>query len=61
MKIFVSTAITYGRREYVEAVRRIVQTLKEMGVEVLNERVADPTFPQPAVDRAQALGRLTNG
>jgi len=55
MKIFVSTAITYGRREYVEAVRRIVQTLKEMGVEVLNERVADPTFPQPAVDRAQAL------
>ncbi len=55
MKVFVSTAITRGRREYVEAVRRIVQTLKEMGVEVLNERVADPTFPQPAVDRAQAL------
>ncbi len=55
MKIFVSTAITGGRREYVEAVKRMVDALKAEGVEVLNERVADPTFPQPAVDRARAL------
>jgi len=55
MKVFVSTAITGGRREYVEAVRRIVAALKEAGAEVLNERVADPSFPQPAVDRARAL------
>ncbi len=55
MKVFLSAAITSGRREYVEAVRAIAQALREEGVEVLNERVADPTFPQPSVDRARAL------
>ncbi|MEO0158476.1 MAG: DUF4406 domain-containing protein [candidate division WOR-3 bacterium] len=55
MKVFVSTAITGGRREYVEAVRAIVNALEEEGVEVLNARVSDPTFPQPGVDRDSAL------
>ncbi|MCS7277187.1 MAG: hypothetical protein NZ695_09275 [Dehalococcoidia bacterium] len=55
MKVFLSAAITSGRREYVEAVRAIAQALQDEGVEVLNQRVADPTFPQPSVDRARAL------
>src|SRR3972149_8446603 len=55
MNIYLSTAITRGRREYVEAVKRIVEVLKAEGVEVLNERVADPSFPWPAVDRAQTM------
>ena len=55
MKIYLSTAITRGRREYVEAMKRIVEVLKEEGAEVLNERVAEPGFPGPAVDRAQSM------
>ena len=55
MKIYLSTAITRGRREYVEAVKRIVEVLKAEGVELLNERVADPGFPGPLVDRRQTM------
>jgi len=55
MKVYVSTAITRGRREYVEAVRQIVDVLKAEGIDVLNERVADPGFPSPSVDRAQTM------
>ena len=55
MKVYLSTAITRGRREYVEAVKRIVELLKAEGVEVLNARVADPGFPGPSVDRAQTM------
>ena len=55
MNIYLSTAITRGRREYVEAVKRIVEVLKAEGAEVLNERVADPSFPWPSVDRAQTM------
>ena len=55
MKVYLSTAITRGRREYVEAVKRIVEVLKREGAEVLNERVAEPGFPSPSVDRAQTM------
>ncbi len=55
MKVFLSTAITRGRREYVEAVKRIVDVLKDDGAQVLNERVSDPNFPGPAVDRSQTM------
>ena len=55
MKIYLSTAITAGRREYVESVAKIRDTLKSLGVEVLNERVADPGFPPPQADRAQTM------
>ena len=55
MKIYLSTAITRGRREYVEAVKQIVDVLRTEGAEVLNERVADPSFPGPSVDRAQSM------
>ena len=55
MKVYLSTAITRGRREYVEAVKRIAEVLKADGVEILNERVTDPSFPGPAVDRAQTM------
>ena len=55
MKVFLSTAITRGRREYVDAVKRIVAVLKEEGAEVLNDRVSDPGFPGPTVDRSQTM------
>ena len=58
MKFYLSTAITRGRREYVDAVRNICDALKEEGVEVLNERVADPNFPYPHTDRAQTMREL---
>ena len=41
MKIYLSTAITRGRREYVEAVKRIVDLLRQEGVELLNEGAVD--------------------
>ena len=55
MKVYLSTAITRGRREYVDAVRNIFDALKEEGVDVLNERVADPNFPDPQTDRAETM------
>ncbi len=55
MKVFLSTAITRGRREYVDAVKRIVDVLKNEGAEVLNDRVSDPNFPGPTVDRSQTM------
>ena len=58
MKFYLSTAITRGRREYVDAVRNICDALKEEGVEVLNERVADPNFPYPHTDRAETMREL---
>ncbi len=58
MKVFLSTAITRGRREYVDAVRMICDVLQEAGVEVLNERVADPNFPTPDTDRGQSMQEL---
>ena len=59
MKIYLSTAITRGRREYVDAVNSIRDVLKDAGVEVLNERVADPNFPTPKTDRAQTMRELS--
>ena len=59
MKIYLSTAITRGRREYVDAVSRIRDALKDAGVEVLNERVTDPNFPTPQTDRAQTMRELS--
>ncbi len=58
MKVYLSTAITRGRREYVDAVRMIRDVLNDSGVEVLNERVADPNFPPPHTDRAQSMPEL---
>ena len=58
MKVYLSTAITRGRREYVDAVRNILDALKEEGVDVLNERVADPNFPYPETDRAETMREL---
>jgi hypothetical protein len=58
MKVHLSTAITRGRREYVDAIKTIRDTLRESGVEVLNERVADPNFPTPQDDRAQTMREL---
>ncbi len=58
MKVFLSTAITRGRREYVDAVNTIRDALKELGVELLNERVTDPNFPTPQTDRAQSMQEL---
>ena len=58
MKVFLSTAITRGRREYVDAVNTIRDALKELGVELLNERVTDPNFPTPQLDRAQSMREL---
>ena len=58
MKVYLSTAITRGRREYVDAVNMIRDVLKEAGVEVLNERVADPNFPSPQTDRSQSMQEL---
>ncbi|HEU4759947.1 MAG TPA: hypothetical protein VFT91_08210 [Dehalococcoidia bacterium] len=55
MKVFLSTAITRGRREYVEAVKRIVDVLGQEGADVLNARVSDPGFPGPTVDRSQTM------
>ena len=55
MKVYLSTAITRGRREYVDAVRNIFDALKEEGVDVLNDRVADPNFPDPQTDRAETM------
>ena len=61
MKVYLSTAITRGRREYVDAVRNIFDALKEEGVEVLNERVADPNFPDPQTDRAETMREVHSG
>ncbi|HLA18251.1 MAG TPA: hypothetical protein VJ253_02920 [Dehalococcoidia bacterium] len=58
MKIYLSTAITRGRREYVDAIKNILDALKEEGVDVLNERVADPNFPDPQTDRAETMREL---
>lgn len=58
MKVYLSTAITRGRREYVDAVNRIRDALNDLGVEVLNERVADPNFPSPQTDRAETMREL---
>ncbi len=55
MKVYLSTAITRGRREYVDAVTKIRDALKQAGVEVLNERVADPNFPTAQTDRAETM------
>jgi len=60
MKVYLSTAITRGRREYVDAVGNILDALKEEGVEVLNERVADPNFPDPETDRAETMRELNS-
>jgi len=60
MKVYLSTAITRGRREYVDAVRNILDALKEEGVDVLNERVADPSFPDPETDRAETMRELNS-
>ena len=60
MKVYLSTAITRGRREYVDAVRNILDALKEEGVDVLNERVADPNFPDPQTDRAETMRELNS-
>ncbi len=58
MKVYLSSAITGGRREYVDAVRAMRDALKAGGVEVLNERVADPNFPSPQTDRARTMQEL---
>lgn len=58
MKVYLSTAITGGHRDYVDAVKEICDALKDAGVEVLNERVADPNFPSPQTDRAQTMQEL---
>ncbi len=58
MKIHLSTAITRGRREYVDAVKTISDVLRGAGIELLNERVADPNFPTPETDRAQTMREL---
>jgi len=55
MKVYLSTAITRGRREYVEAVQKIHGTLRALDVDVLNERVTDPNFPYPYTDRSQSM------
>jgi hypothetical protein len=60
MKVYLSTAITRGRREYVDAVRNILDALKEEGVDVLNDRVADPNFPDPETDRAETMRELNS-
>src|SRR3989304_5989628 len=61
MKVYLSTAITRGRREYVDAVRNIFDALKDEGVDVLNERGADPNFPDPHPARAQRVGHGVGG
>lgn len=58
MKVYLSTAITRGRREYVDAVKRICDTLRAAGADVLNERVADPNFPSPETDRLKSMGEV---
>ena len=58
MKVYLSTAITRGRREYVDAVRNIFDALRKEGVDVLNERIADPNFPYPTTDRAETMGEV---
>jgi hypothetical protein len=58
MKVFLSTAITRGRREYVDAVNRIRGALHDAGADVLNERVSDPNFPAPDVDTAATIREL---
>lgn len=58
MKVYLSTAITRGRREYVDAVNKIRDALKAAGVEVLNERVTDPNFPTPQTDRAETMREI---
>ncbi len=58
MKVYLSTAITRGRREYVDAVKMIRDVLKDSGVEVLNERVTDPNFPTPQTDRSRSMQEL---
>jgi hypothetical protein len=58
MKVFLSTAITRGRREYVDSVNRIRDALKESGIEVLNERISDPSFPGPDVDTPETIREL---
>ncbi|MFQ6019440.1 MAG: hypothetical protein ACE5KW_01645 [Dehalococcoidia bacterium] len=55
MKIYLSTAISGGGREYIESVHKIRDTLRSFGIEVLNERVADLSFPSPQTDRAQTM------
>ena len=60
MKFYLSTAITRGRREYVDAVRNICDALKEEGVQVLNDRIADPSFPYSHTDRAETIRELHN-
>lgn len=58
MKVYLSSAITGGRREYVDAVRAMREALTAVGVEVLNERIADPNFPSPQTDRTQTMQEL---
>jgi uncharacterized protein (UPF0210 family) len=58
MKFYLSTAITRGRREYVDAVKNICDALKEEGVQVLNDRIADPSFPYSHTDRAETIKEL---
>jgi hypothetical protein len=58
MKVFLSTAITRGRREYVDAVNRIRDALHKAGANVLNERVSDPSFPTPDVETAETIREL---
>ena len=58
MKFYLSTAITRGRREYVDAVKNICDALKEEGVQVLNDRIAEPSFPYSHTDRAETIKEL---
>lgn len=58
MKVYLSAAITAGRREYVDAVICIRDALRAAGAEVLNDRVADPNFPSPQTDRAETMRQL---
>jgi len=60
MKFYLSTAITRGRREYVDAVKNICDALKEEGVQVLNDRIADPSFPYSHTDRAETIKELNS-
>ena len=55
MKVYLSTAITRGRREYVDAVKMIAETVASLGAQVLNQRVTDPNFPTAQTDRGQTM------
>lgn len=58
MKVYLSTAITRGRREYVDAVKMIADAVKAAGADLLNERVTDPNFPSADTDRAETMREI---